>query len=200
MFIGRSAGPLGSLPCTCEKSAPVQPVASTSARPSVLGSIPDGFGGTSATLRIMRQFVRDAVRDPDQIVRTKAEELTRDLPARNWFAQIRALHEFVRDQIRYLRDPVSVERVATPQATLEIGQGDCDDKATLLAALLDSIGHPTRFVAVGFKGQGFSHVLVETKISNTGNDRRDWLPLETIIPVAAGWFPQGVTSAYRLKV
>lgn len=200
MFVGRSHGPLGSLALAREQSKPIQPVADLSARPTVLGSIPNGFAGTKETLRIMRDFARQAVRDPRQIVRQKAESLVRDLPPRKYFAEVRALHEFVRDQIRYLRDPVGVERVATPEATLEIGQGDCDDKATLLAALLDSIGHPAQFVAVGLNGEGFSHVLVETKVNNTGNARRDWMPLETIIDRPAGWFPSGVTSAYRLKV
>lgn len=162
--------------------------------PAQLGAISNGFEGMRDTLRVMRDFARASVRSPDQVIRNKAEELTRDLPPRQWFAEIRALHEFVRDQIRYLRDPVGVERVATPEATLMTGQGDCDDKSTLLAALLESIGHPARFVAVGMDGGPFSHVLVETQAGNR------WIPLETIINRPAGWFPENVTSAYRLKV
>lgn len=154
-----------------------------------------------ATLGVMRDFARASVANPEQVIRSKAESLTRGLPPRRWGAEIRALHEFVRDEIRYLRDPVNMERVATPEMTLQIGQGDCDDKATLLAALLDSIGHPVRYVALAFNGQGFSHVLVETKIGNTGNDRRDWLPLETILDgKEAGWYPPGNPKRYVLKV
>jgi transglutaminase-like putative cysteine protease len=190
LFIGSSSARLGEVPDAPAKEAPRV----------VLAGLPPGNAATVATLRVMRDFARASVRNPQQTVRQKAESLVSGLPPRQWFAEIRALHEFVRDQIRYLRDPVDVERVATPEVTLEIAQGDCDDKATLLAALLDSIGHPARFVAIGLNGGPFSHVLVETKIHNTGNDKRDWLPLETIIPRAAGWWPDGVTSAYRLKV
>lgn len=196
MFIGSTRELFGPPVGTRQQSQSPQPVA----RETVLGSIPNGIEGTRATLRIMRDFARAAVRNPAQIVRQKAESLVESLPPRKYFAEIRALHEFVRDEIRYLRDPVGIERVATPEATLEIKQGDCDDKATLLAALLDSIGHPSRFVAVAFGDEGFSHVLVETKIANTGNDRKDWMPLETIISRPMGWFPQGVTRVYRLKV
>jgi hypothetical protein len=154
-----------------------------------------------ATLQVMRDFARAAVANPQQIVRTKAEQLVGGLPPRQWFEEIRALHGFVRDQIRYLRDPVNMERVATPEMTLEIGQGDCDDKATLLAALLDSIGHPARFIALAFNGEGFSHVLVETKVRNTGIDRRDWMPLETILDgKEMGWYPPGNPARYILKV
>lgn len=181
-----------------------QPSDSTPHSPrAVLGNIPGGEAGTRETLRMMRDLVHAAVRRPDQIVRRQAESLVLMLPARDWFAEIRALQEFARDQIRYVRDPVSVERIQTPEQSLQSRQGDCDDKATLLAALLDSIGHPARFAALGFEGRGngFSHVLVETKVKKTGIDMRDWMPLETILPdKPAGWYPNGVTNRYVLKV
>jgi transglutaminase-like putative cysteine protease len=147
----------------------------------------------------MRDFVREAIKDPNQLIRQKALDLVGNLPARKWFAEIDALHKFVRDQIRYVRDPDEHELVQTPQATLEIGQGDCDDKSTLLAALLKSIGHPARFIAVGFDGDQLSHVLVQTKVDSTGDDKQDWLSLETIIDKPAGWFPPGVTTRYVLN-
>lgn len=167
-----------------------------------LASIPSGRDGTIATLKVMRDFARAAVRNPDQIIRHKALEIfeREGVPARAWKKEIGALHRFVRDEIRYVRDPVDVELVQTPEATLEIRQGDCDDKSTLLAALLMVTGHPTRFVAIGFNGGGFSHVLVETKINHTGQDMRDWVPLETILPKEPGWYPDGVTSRYVLQV
>jgi transglutaminase-like putative cysteine protease len=160
----------------------------------VLAGIPSGDAGAIATLKIMRQYVRAAVRNPAQIVRAKALELVRPYAARRSLAEIRVCYEYVRDAVRYVRDPVDVELVQTPEATLEIMQGDCDDKSTLLAALLTTIGHPCRFVALGFNGNGFSHVLVETR-SGAG-----WLPLETILPVTMGWYPEGVTKRYVLSV
>lgn len=196
MYVGR-LNDLRTLSGTTTATAPTP----TSKPPAQLANIPNGFEGMRATLGVMRDFARAAVANPEQIVRTQAEQLTRGLPPRQWFAEIRALHEFVRDQIRYLRDPVNMERVATPEMTLQIGQGDCDDKATLLAAMLDSIGHPTRYVALAFNGEGFSHVLVETKVRNTGNDRADWMPLETILPdKEMGWYPAGNPRRYILKV
>lgn len=164
------------------------------AAPVTLATIPDGFPGTRETLRIMRDFARASVRNPDQTIRGKALELLSGLPPRQRLAEIKACHAFVRDQIRYVNDPVDVELVQTPESTLQIGQGDCDDKATLLAGLLTAVGHPCQFCAVGFGGGPLSHVLVETRM------HQGWMPLETIIPREAGWFPDGVTSAYRLKV
>lgn len=159
-----------------------------------LSDLPPGEAGTRETLRLMRDAARTAVRSENQQVRELALSLTEDLPERDWAAQVRALHAFVRDNIRFTRDPYGVELVQTPEKTLEYRQGDCDDKSTLLAALLDSIGHPARFVAVGLAGEPFSHVLVETKID------ANWVPLETILNVPMGWYPRNVTTAYRLNV
>ncbi len=134
----------------------------------------------------MRQLVREGKRNPS--IRAKALELVAHLPQKHWMGQIRALHAFVRDHIRYVKDINGIETVHTPETLLSVGQGDCDDKATLLAALLESIGHPTRFWAVGFKPGVFSHVLVETQVGPK------WLPLETTEPVAPGWRPRNIVS------
>lgn len=161
-----------------------------------LAGLPGGRAGTIATLKHMREFVRAAVRDPQQKVRDTALKIfsTRGVPPRKYMAELAALHAFVKDSIRYVRDPVGVELVQTPEATLFRGQGDCDDKSTLLAALLESSGHPARFTAVGFGGNGFSHVLVESKAGAR------WIPAETIIDKPLGWFPSGVTSKYSLDL
>ena len=166
----------------------------------VLAELPPGPGGAAATLRHMRDFVESSIRDPSQTIRNKALDLVSGLPPRQWMAEIRALHAYVKDQIRYVRDPVGLELVQSPDKTIEIGQGDCDDKATLLAALLTATGHPARFIAVGFNGDPLSHVLVQTKVNSTGNDSKDWISLETIIDKPVGWFPPDVTSRYILKV
>jgi transglutaminase-like putative cysteine protease len=165
-----------------------------------LEGINNGTLGVKDTLAEMRNFARASVRDPQQIVRELTLSLVLNLPERDYGAEITALHAFVRDNIRYVQDPEDLELVATPEKTLEYRQGDCDDKSTLLAAMLTSINHPARFAAIGLNGQPFSHVLVETKIRNTGDDRRDWLPLETILKVPAGWWPDGVTSKYVMKI
>lgn len=145
-----------------------------------LQSIPNGDAGTKATLQAMRRFAREGARNI--VVREQAMSLVRDLPGhKNWVGQVRALHSFVRDCIQYVRDIAGVETLQTPEMTLRYRQGDCDDQATLLAALLQSIGHPARFVAISALPLGqFSHVYVETKIGAR------WFPLETTEKFPAG--------------
>ncbi len=152
-------------------------------RPSFLTEIGSGRAGTEDTLWVMRNLTLAGKTHP--AVRDLAVRLTRLFPQKDFRAEVYALWRFVRDRIRYVRDIRGVETLQMPDVTLQIGQGDCDDKSVLLASLLESIGHPTRFKAMSFKPGKFSHVLIETRIGGSG----PWVPLETTEPVPFGWEP-----------
>jgi transglutaminase-like putative cysteine protease len=152
-------------------------------RPQVLGEIPPGEPGTRATLHAMRELVK-RFKTASQ-VRETALTLIRGLPPKAYAAEVRALFEYVRDAIRYVRDIAGVETLQTPVATLELEAGDCDDKSALLAAMLESIGHPTRFVAEGYRSPGhYSHVYLQTRVG------QQWLSLDpTVSTATVGWAP-----------
>jgi transglutaminase-like putative cysteine protease len=113
-------------------------------------------------------------------VRQLALQLTQGLPQKDYVGEVKRIHAFVRDRIRYVKDVRGVETVQTAVKTLEMGQGDCDDKAVLAASLLESLGHPTRFVAIGFQKGLFQHVYLDTRIGDK------WLALETTEPWPLG--------------
>lgn len=140
--------------------------------------------GTRTTLRIMSSLVKRYKTDLN--IREQALELVAHLPQKAWAAEAAALFKFVRDDIRYVGDVRDVETVATPVKTLEYGQGDCDDKSVLLAALLESINHPTAFVAIGYSPDTFQHVYVQTRIRN------GWVGMETTEPWPMGKRPTGL--------
>jgi len=104
----------------------------------------------------------------------------------------------VRDGIYYVRDINGVETVREADRVLIDGVGDCDDKAVLLASLLESVGHPARFVALDFGRGQFEHVIVETQISKP--PREKWWPLETTEVVKAGWYPPNVRARMERHV
>jgi transglutaminase-like putative cysteine protease len=161
-----------------------------------LMGISDGPAGATQTLTQMRQLVQDAVRDPTQRVRELALKI---IPSSAWVAQIRAIQQWVQNNIRYVQDPPDMELVQTPQKTIEYAAGDCDDQSVLTAALLTATGHPSRFLAVGFGGGPLAHVVTQTKITNTGTDA-DWVAVETIQSRPLGWLPPHITSRYIRKI
>ncbi len=96
---------------------------------------------------------------------------------RDYTSELAAILNWVRLNIRYLRDPIQYERVQTPQITLKIKSGDCDDMATLLAAMATSIGHRCQFAAGAFNNAPSpSHVWCEAYDSVC----RCWLALDPV--------------------
>lgn len=152
-----------------------------------LQMIPDGTAGTRATLAKMGRLVKQYKTVP--VIRELALKITRSLPNKSWSGEATAVQEWVRDNIRYVRDVAGVETLQSPVQTLRLRQGDCDDHATLTASLLATIGHPTRFVAIGFSKGHFAHVLTQTKVGTK------WLPLETTENWAFGEIPKNVAQS-----
>jgi hypothetical protein len=146
----------------------------------------DGREAIRQTLRMMAQIVYDGKRDIR--IREHALSLIRGLKQKDFTGEIKKIFEFVQNKIRYVRDIHNIETVHIPIKVLEYGQGDCDDKSILLASLLESTGHPTRFVAAGFNGRPFSHVWVDTKIGTK------WISLDATMNRDMGWKPDNITS------
>jgi transglutaminase-like putative cysteine protease len=145
--------------------------------------LPDGDAGTRATLQVMASLVRQYRKNI--AVRSLALDIVESVPGhKNFGGEAAALCNWVRSNIRYVRDINEVETVQTPLKTLDIGQGDCDDQASLLASLLEAVGFPTRFMAIKTAAFGpFIHVLAQAKIG------REWVPLETTENWEPGTFP-----------
>ena len=164
-------------------------------------TLPRGTAGTRATLNLMRSLVREGKVSP--LVRQTAVDLTTGLLQKDKIAEIKVLHKFVRDRIRYVADIHNVETLHTAEKILQNKAGDCDDKTVLLASLLESLGYTTRLVAVGFsdpvknlfgqlQAKNYSHVYPEVFYKGK------WIPLETTEPVEIGWFPKNAKSAIVL--
>jgi transglutaminase-like putative cysteine protease len=154
--------------------------------------IPDGVPGTRATLRVMAALVKQYRTNPSVLLTAKT--IVRDVPGhKNYSGMVEALHGFVQSRIQYVQDPRGTEMVQTPIKTLEFSQGDCDDQATLLAALLEAVGFKARFVAIKMQLAGpFVHVYSEVCLGTR------WIPLETTEKWAAGKGPPSSIVAGRM--
>ena len=98
------------------------------------------------TRALARRFATGAYADPNEL----------GAVARNF-------HHFVRDSIRYVRDPAG-EEFSDSDAVLLRGFGDCDDKARCFVALCRSIGI-TAQTRPCFTGDDFVHVQAEVLLS-----------------------------------
>jgi hypothetical protein len=153
-------------------------------------NIPEGVQGIKDTLRCMGRLIQQGKRSMQ--VRDKALSLIKHLPPKAYRKEVEALHQYVRDSMRYCQDTTDIEVVQTADASLRIMQGDCDDKAVLLCSLLESIGHKTRLVAIGFSPGIYEHVLLDTLIGPY------WVSCEATEDVDIGWEPQSGTIKCKL--
>lgn len=153
---------------------------------TTLKGLPFGRAGIKATLKEMVKIVKASA--SNITIRELAFSIVENVPAKCWQCEAIAIMNFVRNNIRYTRDIHGIETIATPEATLRYRQGDCDDMVVLAASLLQAIGHPTRFVAVGFHNKPISHVYLETKIGNT------WASMELTEMLPFNEKPAGIST------
>lgn len=151
-----------------------------------LGFLPDGPEGIQQTLNLMKSLVRKY--KAFLPIRSLSVQLTQNVRAKDWRGEVAAIQSWVQNNIRYVKDITDIETLHTPEAMLAIRAGDCDDQATLTAAMLEAIGHPTGFVAIGFSPGEYDHVYAITRLGEA------WLSVETTETVGIGWRPPGVVG------
>lgn len=120
--------------------------------------IPSGDDGTAKTINIIKRFAD--VYSTDFKIITIARNIVSGTSG-DKTDQADALFYFVKENVRYIDDPTTVEMVQSPMITLQAGWGDCDDFAVLLATLNQAIGNNVGFVTVSQEGEKeYSHVFL----------------------------------------
>lgn len=144
--------------------------------------IPYGDAGTDATVKVMRSMIEEGKRD--QSVRQLAESILirYDVPRYRYVAELAALHDWVRRNVRYTKDPHEVEYIQTPRRLLQSRMGDCDDMAVLLGSLSEVIGHPVGIKVISRDAnKNFHHVYPVAEI-----DGREY-GLDASVPFPFGY-------------
>lgn len=117
------------------------------------------------------------------LLRNLAEQIVAAVPGKSYFGEAAAVQNWVRNNIRYTGDIAEVETLKTPEELFISRFGDCDDMSLFAGTLLQTLGHPVRYVAVGGDPGIYEHVFPETKIGSR------WVAVETTENVALGWVP-----------
>jgi hypothetical protein len=138
------------------KMVPDEPLA-----PHLTELVPVVVGSTFRDWSDFRAWYSEAVRgftEPDAEVRRLAAELTKGKTTRD--AKLKALFEFVSDQIRYVNYTSGEFWLPNrPHQLLARREGDCDDKAILLITLLRAVGIEAQEVLVQTRETGQPSVL-----------------------------------------
>lgn len=159
-----------------------------------LFDIPTGNAGLQIKLERLRSMVDAATSDPAW--RDFVLGQVRNVREKDYDGEARAVSRFVR-KMRYTRDPAGVELFTEPREMARRivagnGFGDCDDAALLGAAMLETLGHPCRFVVGGHRGAqlgspAWAHIWTEWR-----HPSRGWTALDdTAKQYAPGWRPDG---------
>lgn len=133
------------------------------------------FQGPQTTIELMRRQVRGDRGERSVKVRSVTENVVLGLQPKDYLSEIIAVRNFVASHVRYLNDPLTTEWTKDPERLideiLERGEavGDCDDIASLIAAMLRQCGREVEFVTVGFGAPGsYAHVFVRAKEPKSG--------------------------------
>jgi transglutaminase-like putative cysteine protease len=151
-----------------------------------LVNIPNGLAGIKRTLAVMRQFVNEGRINPQ--IRQAATSAVFLTPEKDEYSEIEAIFNYVRDNIRYVKDIHQVETVSSALKTLQGKIGDCDDQTILLAALLESVGYPTRFAVAAYNGNDFEHVYLQAYAYG------EFINMDATEHQCMGWEPPGATK------
>jgi len=152
-----------------------------------LQTIPSGYLGTLKTVKHISDLIKQGAKD--FLVRQTAIDilLQRAVKPKDYLGEIKALFEWVQQNIRYTKDTFRVEVLHSAKRMLELRAGDCDDMTILLGAMLEAIGHPVRLLLSGsdpLRQDLFSHIYLE--VFHKGR----WIPLDATMPHPMGWAPR----------
>lgn len=109
---------------------------------------------------------------------------------RDYLGEVRALYEYIRKHVRYVRDPLHADLFQHPKRTLEFGGGDCDDYTITLGAMLEAIGYPVKArVIQTVESPDFDHIYLMVGVPPHSEAPR-WLALDASVSgKKPGWQP-----------
>jgi transglutaminase-like putative cysteine protease len=150
----------------------------------------------------------DSKIDPyDTGVRKMAAVSAKKYPGQYNVYQLCSLFDDTKSRIDYISDPRGRDLWSTPGETLEVGAGDCEDYAILLASLVEAIGGTSRiyltdthaFASVYIGDADNTALIVEAirryygdlPVYYTTDEYGSWLLMDPTSSVYAGGLPAG---------
>lgn len=129
------------------------------------------------------------MRSKEPAIRELALSILRDyrIPSHQYLNECAAIGDYIKNNMRYVRDIDNVERLQDPLLILQdlqrgVAAGDCDDMSLMIATLLLSIGAQPYYRVVRYQGHNgpYQHIYVVCKERN-GQTQPKRLVLDAII-------------------
>lgn len=155
------------------------------------------------TVDEMANIINVSSKNP--LIREWARSVLENVMVNKKYDEAEAIHNFVRDHVRYTRDPHGWEYIQTPpvllggireylDGTSPRPIGDCDDMTVLSLSLMKSVGFPVIIKTVGYNGM-FSHVYGMVFINGR------WIVTDTVRPDRwFGWEAPNITRVMEVQV
>jgi len=139
-------------------------------------ALDEGFAGTAETVAQMCRLINAGSKDADINRLAIAIIRSAGVPEFNFEGERRAIYQWFRKHVRFVRDMEGKETLRAARETLAIGMGDCDCQTIAMGALLKTIGQRVRITTVATQPQApdqFSHVFLEVR-----DERGRWIPMD----------------------
>ena len=91
-----------------------------------------------------------------------------------------AIYNFIKTNVRYVREPEGLDIYQRPSVTVSLGRGDCDKAASLAVALGKIAGVPVKLRVVAQRPDLWSHIYPMFLANH------HWVPLDPAAPVSPG--------------
>ena len=165
--------------------------------------IGNGDAAIRRTVDKMAEIINLSSKNP--VVREWARTVLSDVRVNQKKDEAEAIHNFVRDNVRYTRDPYGWEYIQTPPILLKGIEdhqaqmaarpiGDCDDMTVLSLSMMKAVGFPVIIKTVGYNGK-FSHVYGMVYMNG------QWIVTDTVRPDKwFGWEAPGITRVMEVQV
>jgi len=119
---------------------------------------------------------------------------------RNWLGEVAQIADHITANVRYTLDTFGIDTYRTPQRTLQLAMGDCDDMAALGGAVLQAVGYPIMIKVIQMEGQpDFHHIYLVAGLPP--DSPQQWIafdPTQAAHPV--GYEPVGIVDSRLYEV
>jgi transglutaminase-like putative cysteine protease len=151
----------------------------------------------------MQAQIRGARGERSVMVRQLTGRVVAHLQPKDYLSEIIAVRNFVTEKVRFMNDPLTTEWISDPQRLVEeitargSTVGDCDDIASLIAAMARQLGREVELVVVGFGAPGqYSHVFTRVKEPKSGR----WIVTDPVAGSDEAKMLRRVTTYRRFSV